>query len=380
MKRFPLASKIALLTALLLLMLLPISAILDLIRERTTYRQSVIQQIADSTSGPQTLIGPILVVPYETSDLSEADNKGHRLYTTRKEVLYFLPETLDVTAVAQVEARKLGIYQAQVYDSRVIVHGRFNIASLPEQSTGDVKFGQPYLSLGIADTRGIRRISPISINGNEFPFKPGTRIQPLEQGLHAPLTVALSSSSAPQLLTFRFELGLQGTRSLSVVPVGETSNFSLQSNWPHPNFVGNFLPTQRSVSSQGFDAQWSSTWFANNMNQRLVQAIGSGHSHEIQQLPAFSATMIETVDQYQLSERSVKYAILFIGLTFIAFFLFETLKALRLHPIQYLLVSAALILFYLLLLALSEHIGFNAAYLSAALACTGLITYGAEVD
>ncbi|MCL2309405.1 MAG: cell envelope integrity protein CreD [Proteobacteria bacterium] len=374
MKRFPLAGKIALLIVLTLLMLLPISAIMGLIYERTSYRQSVIQQIADSASGPQTIIGPILVIPYEKTELSEADDKGKRRYIIRKDALYILPETLDVAATAQVEARKLGIYQAQVYDSAATVQGRFNVVVPPEWNSETIKLGQPYLSVGVADMRGIRRVSPVTLNGRELPFRPGARIERLEQGVHVALDNTVSLKSAPQPLTFRFELDLQGTSRLAVVPVGETSNFSLQSNWPHPNFVDSFLPTQRSVSDQGFSAQWSSTWFANNMNQRFVQALNNENAG-VWRLPAFSATMIETVDQYQLSERSIKYGILFIGLTFIAFFLFEMLKALRVHPMQYLLISAALVLFYLLLLALSEHTGFDIAYLTAALACTGLITY-----
>jgi len=374
MKRFPLATKIALLVILILLMLLPINAIVDLIHERSSYRQSVIQQIASSTSAAQTLVGPILVFPYEKTELSETDDNGKRRYIVRKSAYYILPETLDIAAAAQVEARKLGIYQAQVYDSRAAVQGRFIVTPSAEWGLGDIKMGQPYLSVGIADMRGIRQVSPLTLDGKEIAFRPSAKINSMERGLHAMLDNLPPTGKTPQVLPFRFELELLGTSNLSVVPVGETTNFSLKSNWPHPNFIGDFLPTQRTVSDQGFNAQWSSTWFANNMNQRLVQALNANNGY-VWQLPAFSATLIETVDQYQLSDRSVKYAILFIGLTFVAFFLFEMLKALRVHPIQYLLVSAALSLFYLLLLALSEHIGFNLAYLTAALACTGLITY-----
>ncbi|MCL2872956.1 MAG: cell envelope integrity protein CreD [Betaproteobacteria bacterium] len=372
MKRFPLASKIILLVILILLMLLPIGAITDLIHERSSYRQSVIQQVASSTSAAQTIVGPVLVFPYEKTELSEADDNGKRRYSTRNGAYYLLPETLDIAATAQVEARKLGIYQAQVYDSHATLQGRFIVTPSAEWGLGDIKVGQPYLSVGIADMRGIRQVSPLTLNGKEIAFRPSAKINAMEQGLHAMLDNLPPTGKTSQPLPFSFELELLGTSNLSVVPVGETTNFSLKSNWPHPNFIGSFLPTQRTVSDQGFSAQWSSTWFANNMNQRLVQAFNAG---AVWQLPAFSATMIETVDQYQLSDRSVKYAILFIGLTFVAFFLFEMLKALRVHPIQYLLVSVALSLFYLLLLALSEHIGFNLAYLAAALACTGLITY-----
>ena len=371
MKRFRLTGKIILLTVLTLLMQLPLLSIRSLINERTSYRQSVINQIADSTSGPQTLIGPIIVVPYEKTTLSEADEKGKRRYVTRREAFYILPETLSVAATAKVEARKLGIYKAQVYDSNATVQGRFNVARPSELNADNIKLGQPYLSVSVSDMRGIRKVSPISLNGKEFSFRPGAKIRMLEQGLNIDIDSPLKSAS----LAFSFELGLQGTNRLTVVPVGETTDFSLEGDWPHPNFVASILPAKRSVTDQGFTAQWGSTWFANNMNRRFVRALDDDSEYSIRELPAFSVTLVETVDLYQLSERSVKYGFLFIGLTFIAFFLFEMLKALRIHPVQYLMVSAALVIFYLLLLAMAEHVGFNFAYLCAAIACTGLITY-----
>jgi inner membrane protein len=258
MKRFPLASKIALLAVLILLMLLPINAIMDLIHERSSYRQSVIQQVANSASGAQTIVGPILVFPYETTELSEADDKGNRRYVTRKGAHYVLPETLDIVANAQVEARKLGIYQAQVYDSHLAVQGRFNLA-LPDEWRFDKVRGQPYLAVGIADMRGIRKVSAITLNGKELSFRPSAQTNAMEQRLHVFLDNTKAVDGTSQFLTFSFDLDLTGTSKLSVVPVGENSTFSLQSNWPHPNFIGDFLPTQRTVSDQGFSAQWSST-------------------------------------------------------------------------------------------------------------------------
>ncbi len=156
------------------------------------------------------------------------------------------------------------------------------------------------------------------------------------------------------------------------MPLGRSSELRLQSNWPHPNFLGNFLPDERKITERGFSARWRSTWFANNINSAFHYDDGILDEDK---LPAFSASLIEPVDHYQLTERAVKYAVLFIGLTFMAFFLFETLTGLRVHPIQYLLVGAALVLFYLILLAFSEHLGFAVAYLLAGIACSGLIAF-----
>ena len=191
----------------------------------------------------------------------------------------------------------------------------------------------------------------------------------LSQGIHAPLTLA---SLQKEGLTADFTLNLAGTSSLSLVPVGRSSELLLQSNWPHPNFLGNFLPDERKVTDKGFSARWRSTWFANNINSAFMYDNGI---MEEEKLPTFTTSLIEPVDHYQLTERAVKYAVLFLGLTFMAFFLFETLTGLRVHPIQYLLVGAALVLFYLILLAFSEHLGFDVAYLLASVACSGLIAF-----
>ena len=158
-------------------------------------------------------------------------------------------------------------------------------------------------------------------------------------------------------------LNLSGTGSFSVVPVGRSSQMTLTSNWPHPNFLGDFLPDKREISVSGFQAQWQSSWFANNLGDRFVEARKDGWYN----LPSFSVAVATPADQYQLTDRATKYAILLITLTFMAFFVFETLTGKKLHPMQYLLVGLSLVMFYLLLLALSEHIGFTLAWIVASL-------------
>ena len=407
MKRYPLASKIFTLLVLVFILLLPVSAIMGLIDERASYREEVVRQISSSTSGKQILVGPILVIPYKYKywelEPQTDDTRTEKVYVekTRRANYYVLPETLDANTQLRVESRHLGIYQAQVYESETTFSGQFSLPIIAEMEAANIEVGQPYLSVGIADARGIRDIPQLAINhandipaGGEttssptsstVPFQAGTAIPLMPSGLHAP--VSLASYQQPQKFTYSFKLSLQGTSSLAIVPIGETSSYSLKGNWPHPNFLGNFLPTHRDITDTGFNARWSSTWLANEMNNHLrvlgtndcgfnnTRDCRNASSVDIQRLPAFYTSLVETVDQYQLNERSVKYAFLFIGLTFIAFFLMEVLKNLRVHPVQYILVGAALILFYLLLLALSEHIGFNLAYLIASAACVGLITY-----
>ncbi len=364
-----LPAKIGVLLALMLLLLLPVGSIMHLIDERASLQEQVVRTVSNSTSGAQTIIGPILAIPYEFQRRVQDSDKNWELRTERA-VLYFLPEKLDVKSQLDVEPRRIGIYQAQTYSGPVGFSGRFNLPAQPSLFAENVKIGEPYLSIGVGDTRGIRHIEPLRLNDGRYPFRPGTKVTALDSGIHAPIKAG--NLHEPQTLDFSFEIDLQGTNNIAVVPVGESTTFSLASNWPHPNFVGDFLPTTRNVTAKGFTAEWKSTWFANDMNTRLGRMLMQAR---LSTLPTFSASLIQTVDQYQLNERSVKYALLFIGLTFVAFFLFEVLKRLRVHPVQYGLVGMALCLFYLLLQALSEHIGFNLAYLAASVACVSLITF-----
>jgi inner membrane protein len=246
---------------------------------------------------------------------------------------------------------------------------KFGQPDVTDLQRSNVTIGQPFLLVSLSDSRGIKSISPLGSAESQTVFEPGTQVNVLPQGIHAPLTLAALQKAG---LDAEFTLTLAGTSSLSLVPLGRSSELTLQSNWPHPNFLGNFLPDERKVTEKGFSARWRSTWFANNINSAFH------YDDEIlgeDKLPTFSTSLIEPVDHYQLTERAVKYAVLFIGLTFMAFFLFETLTGLRVHPIQYLLVGAALVLFYLILLAFSEHFGFGTAYLLASIACSGLIAF-----
>ncbi|HEN3632248.1 cell envelope integrity protein CreD [Yersinia enterocolitica] len=357
--------KIAALLGLILLMMIPKEMLLNVINERSGYRQSVVDKVSDSTSRAQKILGPLIVVPYSEWIETEVDGKkqGQRVKRHR----YLLPEVMTVTGAPDVEVRQLGIYQAQVYQGELYFHGQFESSSLDDLDREGVTIGTPSLVLALSDSRGIQQISPLSLGNAKINFEPGAFLGRTAQGVHAPLTIEQVRQGK---FDVNFKLTLAGTNSLSVVPVGRSSELTLQSNWPHPNFVGEFLPLQRKVDEKGFRAHWSSNWLANSMN---INFSGDNVRFDFDQLPAFTTSLIEPVDHYQLTERAIKYAILFIGLTFFSFFLFESLTSLRVHPIQYLLVGAALVLFYLMLLAFSEHLGFTLAYIIASLSCSMLI-------
>lgn len=360
--------KITTLLGLMILMMIPVGQLMDVVQERSGYRQSVVGQVSESTSRAQRIVGPLIVIPYTLRE-EKKNEKGEVEVQVSRHQRYVLPESLVVNGKPNVEIRKLGIYQTQVYQGPMEFQVVFGQPDVEDLQHSNVTVGQPFLLVSLSDSRGIKSISPLNGTQQQSKFEPGTMVGELSQGIHAPLALA---SLLQDGLTADFTLTLAGTSSLSLVPLGRSSELVLNSNWPHPNFLGNFLPDERKVTEKGFTARWRSTWFANNINSAFQyddNMVGE------EKLPTFTTSLIEPVDHYQLTERAVKYAVLFLGLTFMSFFLFETLTGLRVHPIQYLLVGAALVLFYLILLAFSEHLGFNVAYLLASVACSGLIGF-----
>lgn len=356
--------KIFLLLLLSLLLMVPVQSIMELNRERQIYRNQAIHSIMASSSGPQRLMGPIIVQPYTRSVTVEQE--GKRFVRQEQIYRYLLPEQLDIKANMEVTPRKLGIYQAQVYQTRLTLSGRLptrqsllNDATSPLGETAELVAGKPYLSLVLSDARGINSVPELQLGTQRIPFAPGARLGDALAGIHAPL-----DSLPQQDGTFHLELNLQGMNALDIVPLGKESTLQLAGNWPHPNFIGDFLPGSRTLSPQGFEANWQTSWFASDMETRFNRMMNGGDSN----LSTFSVSLVQPVDHYQLNERAAKYALLFIGLTFISFFMFELLKGLRVHPIQYALVGMGLAIFYLVLLALTEHLGFGWAYLVAALA------------
>ncbi|WP_421190678.1 cell envelope integrity protein CreD [Aeromonas enteropelogenes] len=358
--------KIVLLLLLSLLLMVPVHSIMELNRERQAYRSQAIHSIMASSSGPQRLLGPVLVQPYTRTVTVEQD--GKRFKRTEQLYRYQLPEQLNVQAGMAVTPRKLGIYQAQVYQTRLSLSGRLPTGKEGKPQDLDdtdptLVAGNPYLSLVLSDARGISSVPALQLGKQRIPFAPGARLGNKLAGIHAPLPALADDEGL-----FHIELDLQGMNALEVVPLGQDSKLNLNGNWPHPNFIGDFLPASRTLTEKGFDASWQSSWFATDMESRFNRMM-KGASGD---LPAFSVSLVQPVDHYQLNERAAKYALLFIGLTFLSFFMFELLKGLRVHPIQYALVGMGLVIFYLVLLALTEHLGFALAYLLAGLASVAL--------
>lgn len=358
MLKSPLFWKITTLIGCIVLLSLPLMMVRELINERADYRSEVVDAIEQSTSGSQKLAGPLIAIPI-TETLTRMENQKEVNYQ-RNWVYYWLPESLAVAGKQTVESRRVGIYSGQVWHNALQIKASFDPLRLAALRKTNIVLGQPRLVVSVGDARGIGAIHAPEVNGNVLSVEPGLGISGDGAGIHMPMP-ALAEDNKP--LEIAFSLDLNGTGEFSLVPIGRNSELQLTSNWPHPGFLGSFLPTQREVSAAGYRAHWQSSWFANDMGSYFKDDMEIPWSR----LPAFSADVMSLADQYQLTDRATKYAILLIGLTFMAFFVFESLTRRPLHPMQYLLVGLSLVLFYLVLLALSEHIGFTAAWLAASL-------------
>lgn len=370
--------KLGAIALLILLLLIPLLMIDGIIDDRQQLRDGVLEDIARSSSYSQQLSGPVMVVPYRkvvrTWKTNEKTNQRYEELGEERGRLYFLPERFELDGQVQTELRNRGIYEARLFHADNRINGHF---SLPAQlgiqeDFADYQFDAPFLAVGISDIRGIENALKLEVDGQRLDFVPGTQVGWLGEGVRVTLPV-LDTGKATEL-AFGFDLRLQGTGSLQVLPVGKTSHVSLAANWPHPSFIGNFLPGKREISDQGFSADWQTSFFSTNLQEAMNRCV-TGNDCEAFNGRSFGVSFIDPVDQYLKSDRAIKYALLFIVLTFAGFFLFEVLKSLAVHPVQYALVGVALAFFYLLLLSLSEHIGFALAYLLSASGCVLLIGF-----
>ncbi|MDZ3076084.1 cell envelope integrity protein CreD [Klebsiella quasipneumoniae] len=358
MLKSPLFWKITTLIGCIVLLSLPLMMVRELINERADYRSEVVDAIEQSTSGSQKLAGPLIAIPV-TETLTRRENQKEVAYQ-RSWVYYWLPESLAVTGKQTVESRRVGIYSGQVWHNALQIKATFDPLRLASLRKTHITLGLPRLVVSVGDARGIGAIHAPKVNGSVLSVEPGLGISGDGAGIHMRMP-ALAEDNKP--LEIAFSLDLNGTGAFSLAPLGRNSELQLTSNWPHPGFLGSFLPTKREVNAAGYRAHWQNSWFANDMGSYFKDDMEIPWSR----LPAFSADVMSLADQYQLTDRATKYAILLIGLTFMAFFAFESLTHRPLHPMQYLLVGLSLVLFYLVLLALSEHIGFTAAWLAASL-------------
>ncbi|MEW6443226.1 MAG: cell envelope integrity protein CreD [bacterium] len=353
---------------LALVLQIPIGMIGSLIMERQQRQQSAVAEISSKWGRSQALTGPALVIPY-SHRWSETGPNGAQV--TRSEIRHaiFLPEKIEIQGKVDTELRHRGIFSIPVYRLSLTVLGEFSRPDFADLGLdpGAAAWERAQLAIGISDAHAILEQAAVSWNGQRVGFLPGPGVLPYEDaGIHAVVGVAPGADR----LTFSFPLTLNGSLGLYFVPFGQETIVDLESNWPSPSFQGNWLPSNRTVSGQGFSARWSVPFLGRNYPQAWTSEAQMSKPIEASR---FGFNLIDPVDPYRMAARSVKYAGLYILLTFVSVWLTEVIAGLRVHPIQYLLLGAALCLFYLLELSLSEHLGFPAAYVAASLAVIAMV-------
>jgi inner membrane protein len=377
---------------LILILLIPASWIESLIRERQGRAQEVINEVSEKWSGDQTLSGPVLMIPFTKIEKTKKWNDGKQIEelkeTTHK--AYFLPETYTVKSNVKPEVLHRGIFDVAVYESDIAMNASFNT---PDFSTWNIPDEQVHwkdamLINGITDLRGISEnpviqngskkllsepASDIGLNINQHPYVPteydGEMAARPRTNLVSGIVTPLGWTSRADIVAdYSIKLSLKGSESLYFVPTGKSTEVSSTGVWPSPSFEGKLLPSDRTVNEEGFSATWKVLSFNRPFSQKWINEEQSLSGSE------FGLRLLIPADQYQKSTRTAKYGVLIIILAFTALFLVEITTKIRIHPFQYILVGVALIIYYTLLLSLSEQVGYNIAYAIASLATILLVS------
>lgn len=338
-----------------------------IIQDRESRQETASSEVAKQWSYPQTIAGPVITIPVEKTTITSS---GERI--VNKTNLTLLPQTLSYESQIKSQLLKRGVYETPVYTTDINGSGNFDLSEITLESPANTKilWDEAVISINVSDTRGISTVVDITLNEVKYQMLPSSNFSTLDNsGIHTDVKI---NPNQPDL-AFSFALPLKGSREISFLPLGENTNVVIKSDWSAPSFQGEFLPEERQLTEGGFTAAWKVTSYGNNLPS-YWQSDSSVVTSELLLAKAFGVGLYQEVDFYTMVDRSIKYSILFISLTFLTFFMYEVLAGLRIHPIQYLLVGLAIALFYLLLLSFAEIIGFLPAYLLAAIVTTALIT------
>lgn len=361
-KKNVISVKVVTIAVLILLMLIPVGMIKSLISERENNREDVQDEIAAKWGGKQNMRGPILVLPCKRKVV--IGEKPYYYYNA-----YFMPEELKIEGVLNPEERSRGTYEILCYQAKLHINGKFKFPDYSQLNipADEIEWDKAYFLINISNMQGLKNRIDFKVN-NEAQKTLGSITEDPALGYGLKIDYPLNTTTDKEEYNFDFDVTLNGTDGLTFDPIGKQMGVHLKSAWKSVTFVGEFLPNQRNLHSDGFDAEWNIFDYNYSYPQMWLNT-----SSELGGSP-LGLDLLLPVDHYQKTMRSAKYAIMFIALTFLVFFMVELLSKKRIHPIQYLLVSFALVLFYSLLLALSEHLSFGLSYLISAIAIVLLIT------
>lgn len=350
-----------------LFLLIPAQMIESIIHERQKTQNESIEEVSSKWANEQTITGPVLSIPYYKYPKNNVNldtiNKSNLL----QNYIHILPEELNINGNVSPEMRYRGIFEIVVYNSKIKVSGKFSKSSLQNLgiNPSTIDLSAAVLTVGISDLRGIEKQVAVKWNNKNFAFNSGVPVKEvISNGISSYVKI---DKDTTEDYYFSFDIDLMGSQKIYFTPVGKVTDINIESSWKNPSFNGAFLPDKREVTANGFKSNWNILHLNRNYPQWWL-----GDAYNINK-SAFGVDLIMPVDNYLKAIRSLKYAILIIGFTFIVFFFIEILNKIYLHPIQYILVGIALIVFYTLLVSISEHSDFNTAFIISAVSTIALI-------
>jgi len=367
--------KLIVVCGLALLMTIPAFFVGGLVDDRTTRAAEVVSKITGHVGGQQTFLGPTLAIPYYLPPQLPTEFAKHGTYLV-------FPAQASAVLKTKTEERRLSLFKVPVFQADLNLDATFDLRGVPAALPlgAQLDWSRAEIIVGVSDPRGALADATLTVEGKAVTLVPAAVAQDInsggDQSLHTKLALlgAKADGFAKPDAQFNVTSALRfsGAQRLALLAYGKTTHVAMQGDWPSPGFDGGFLPVTRSVSTQGFTAEWSVPFIA-----RGVRAEGPSDSISGLDATALGVSFIEVADPYQSLNRSLKYAVLFLGLLFLSYFVFEVTTGKRVHPAQYVLVGMAQIIFYLLLLSLAERIGFDFGFLLAGSATVALLSVNA---
>lgn len=368
--------KMAVVGFLILILLIPLAYVQSLIGERAQRQQDVISEINEKWGKEHIISGPFIKIPYIKRTISNyTDPNSKQIKTTTQfstQYAYFSPDKIDTQAKLDVKTLQRSIYKSAVYEGSMIMKGKltkpdFKSEDIKEE---DVQWEKASIVIQTSNLKGIKNNLAIKIGSQTFSLSPKFAQQSENsQNLHS-LQSDYFDFRELNSLNFQFQLDLNGSERFSLIPIAKETKLNMKSNWTSPSFVGEYLPKNETdkVTKDGFNANWDILYYNRPFSQSFFGSLPNLNEY------SFGVNLLVPVDEYQKSERSAKYGYLVIAFTFLFFFLIQAVNKVNIHPFQYLLIGLALVMFYTLLISISEHSNFLYAYLIAAISVIGLIS------
>ncbi|EOQ89408.1 inner membrane protein CreD [Leptospira yanagawae serovar Saopaulo str. Sao Paulo = ATCC 700523] len=363
--------RLLILGVMIILFLIPLSMVGSLIEERSLSRMEAVSEVGAKWSQSQTLLGPIIVIPYNVRIPKSGTSQSKEKWDYITDYAYFFPEDLNYEAKMLTEERKRGIYHIPLYTNKIHLNGKFSnilVSDFPMDTTY-IYWEDARVMVSVSDLKGLGGDLKLNWNGKEKYFSPGTKSNFFTTGMSLPIKLDENFGT----MNFVMDLSLKGSEIFSIIPIGKKTKVTMESNWKDPSFNGNLLPVDREIHDTGFRSVWETSYFSRSYPQ-VIHSLDDSIVNSIYN-SAFGVSLLIPVDHYLKLERSVKYGLLFLVTSFTLFFLMEVFGGIILHPIQYILIGCAMVIFYVLNLSLSEHIGYLSAYIISSFAVTSLIGY-----